>query len=165
MKLTSKESTVYLIHFIKPYKHARRYLGYSPNLDKRITDRHSDSHARQLARGASALDSVTLIFVIAHFRFLPWIYSHVSTLKAAEAEYKTDATVYDDKVEKAIAANDDQTTHHQAEYHDSVTPMAHNSGAEKVPNFMMLFLTMAPYPCGHRMLDEAGMSNGSCQRQ
>jgi hypothetical protein len=38
MKLTSTEPTVYLIHFIKPYKHARHYLGYSQNLDKRITD-------------------------------------------------------------------------------------------------------------------------------
>ena len=30
--------TVYLIHFLKSYKHARHYLGYSENLDKRITD-------------------------------------------------------------------------------------------------------------------------------
>ena len=38
MKLTSKTPTVYLIHFRKSYKHARHYLGYSANLDKRITD-------------------------------------------------------------------------------------------------------------------------------
>jgi predicted GIY-YIG superfamily endonuclease len=29
---------VYLIHFLKSYKHARHYLGYSENLNKRITD-------------------------------------------------------------------------------------------------------------------------------
>src|SRR5262245_39293911 len=29
---------VYLIHFWKPYRHAKHYLGYSENLDKRITD-------------------------------------------------------------------------------------------------------------------------------
>lgn len=66
---------------------------------------YSDSQDAQLARGVSALDSVTLIFVIAHFCFLLWIYNHASTLKAAEAEYKSGATVYNDKAEKAIAAN------------------------------------------------------------
>jgi predicted GIY-YIG superfamily endonuclease len=30
--------TVYLIHFNHAYKHARHYLGFSENLDKRITD-------------------------------------------------------------------------------------------------------------------------------
>lgn len=30
--------TVYLIHFRKPYQHARHYMGYSENLDKRLTD-------------------------------------------------------------------------------------------------------------------------------
>jgi predicted GIY-YIG superfamily endonuclease len=38
MKLTSNRPTVYLIHFNRPYRHARHYLGYSTNLDKRITD-------------------------------------------------------------------------------------------------------------------------------
>jgi hypothetical protein len=53
----------------------------------------------------SALDSVTLIFVIAHFCFLLWVYGHVSTLKSAEAEYKESAEKYNAKVEQAIAAN------------------------------------------------------------
>ena len=30
--------TVYLIHFNQAYKHARRYLGFTEHLDKRITD-------------------------------------------------------------------------------------------------------------------------------
>jgi predicted GIY-YIG superfamily endonuclease len=29
---------VYLIHFNRAYRHAKHYLGYSENLDKRITD-------------------------------------------------------------------------------------------------------------------------------
>ena len=31
-------TTVYLIHFNRPYRHARHYLGFTENLDKRITD-------------------------------------------------------------------------------------------------------------------------------
>jgi len=46
-----------------------------------------------------------LIFVIAHFCFLLWVYGHVSTLKSAEAEYKDSAEKYNAKVEQAIAAN------------------------------------------------------------
>ncbi len=30
--------TIYLIHFWKPYRHARHYTGYSEDLDKRLTD-------------------------------------------------------------------------------------------------------------------------------
>jgi predicted GIY-YIG superfamily endonuclease len=30
--------TVYLLHFNKPYYHAQHYIGYSDQLDKRITD-------------------------------------------------------------------------------------------------------------------------------
>jgi predicted GIY-YIG superfamily endonuclease len=48
MKLTSTTPTVYLIHFLKPYKHARHYLGYSTNLDKRITDHLCGTGARLL---------------------------------------------------------------------------------------------------------------------
>jgi predicted GIY-YIG superfamily endonuclease len=48
MKLTSTTPTVYLIHFLKPYKHARHYLGYSTNLDKRITDHLCGMGARLL---------------------------------------------------------------------------------------------------------------------
>ncbi len=48
---------------------------------------YSDSSDARLARGVSALDSGTLVFVIAHFCFLLWVYGHISTLKNAEAEY------------------------------------------------------------------------------
>jgi predicted GIY-YIG superfamily endonuclease len=34
----SHRGTVYLIHFRKPYRHAKHYLGYTENLDKRLTD-------------------------------------------------------------------------------------------------------------------------------
>ena len=32
------KQTVYLIHFNKPLKHAKHYLGFTENLDKRLTD-------------------------------------------------------------------------------------------------------------------------------
>jgi predicted GIY-YIG superfamily endonuclease len=38
---TQSEGTVYLLHFSEPYKHARHYLGWSTNLDKRL-----DSHRK-----------------------------------------------------------------------------------------------------------------------
>ena len=37
-KSPADSKTVYLIHFNKPYRHARHYLGFTENLDKRITD-------------------------------------------------------------------------------------------------------------------------------
>jgi predicted GIY-YIG superfamily endonuclease len=37
-KSPADSKTVYLIHFRKPYRHARHYLGFTENLDKRITD-------------------------------------------------------------------------------------------------------------------------------
>ncbi len=40
--------TVYLLHFLKPYRHAKHYLGYSTNLDKRITDHLAGMGARLL---------------------------------------------------------------------------------------------------------------------
>ena len=42
----------------------------------------------------SALDSVTLIWVIAHFCFLLRVYGHLTTLQAAEREYKAAAERY-----------------------------------------------------------------------
>jgi predicted GIY-YIG superfamily endonuclease len=35
---TKPHGVVYLIHFNRAYKHARHYLGYSEDLDKRLTD-------------------------------------------------------------------------------------------------------------------------------
>jgi predicted GIY-YIG superfamily endonuclease len=37
-KSTAHFTTVYLIHFNKAYRHARHYIGFTTNLDKRITD-------------------------------------------------------------------------------------------------------------------------------
>src|SRR5215510_2445485 len=40
------KQTVYLIHFNRSYRHARHYLGYSENLDKRICDHLCGQGAR-----------------------------------------------------------------------------------------------------------------------
>jgi predicted GIY-YIG superfamily endonuclease len=40
--------TLYLIHFAKPYKHARHYLGVTNNLDHRLALHRSGSGARLL---------------------------------------------------------------------------------------------------------------------
>jgi hypothetical protein len=37
-KSLAHSTTVYLIHFNKAYRHARHYIGFTTNLDKRITD-------------------------------------------------------------------------------------------------------------------------------
>ena len=37
-KFPAHFTTVYLIHFNKAYRHARHYIGFTTNLDKRITD-------------------------------------------------------------------------------------------------------------------------------
>jgi hypothetical protein len=38
---------VYLIHFDKPYKHARHYIGFTDNLEQRL---HDHEHTRNGAR-------------------------------------------------------------------------------------------------------------------
>src|SRR5262249_54388336 len=66
---------------------------------------YSDSSDAQMSKGVSALDSVTLIFVIAHFCFLLWIQGHIWALKAREADYKASATAYNEKAEKISGDN------------------------------------------------------------
>jgi hypothetical protein len=66
---------------------------------------YSDSPDRQLARGVSALDSVTLIFVIAHFCGLLWIYGHLYTLQSAEAKYEAAAEKYNADARQLQADN------------------------------------------------------------
>jgi len=66
---------------------------------------YSDSRDAKMSRGVAALDSVTLIFVIAHFSFLLWIQGHVWTLQARETEYKAVATAYNEKAEKISSDN------------------------------------------------------------
>lgn len=38
--------TIYLIHFEKPYKHARHYLGYTNDLEKRLARHRNGNGAR-----------------------------------------------------------------------------------------------------------------------
>lgn len=41
-------STVYLIHFEKPYQHAKHYLGFTTDLDARIADHRAGVGSRLL---------------------------------------------------------------------------------------------------------------------
>lgn len=38
--------TVYLLHFAKPYKHARHYVGYTDNLSRRLSEHKRGKSAR-----------------------------------------------------------------------------------------------------------------------
>jgi hypothetical protein len=66
---------------------------------------YSDSRDTKLARGVSLLDSITLVFVIAHFCFLLYVQGHIWTLRAAEDIYKVSAVAYNDKAEKVSTDN------------------------------------------------------------
>jgi hypothetical protein len=66
---------------------------------------YSDSRDVRMARGVAALDSLTLVFVIAHFSFLLWIQGHVWALQSREADYKASATAYNEKAEKVSIDN------------------------------------------------------------
>ncbi|MGH9849024.1 MAG: GIY-YIG nuclease family protein [Blastocatellia bacterium] len=46
--MQDNHSTVYLIHFNKRYRHAGHYIGFTTNLDKRITDHLCGMGARLL---------------------------------------------------------------------------------------------------------------------
>lgn len=46
-----QEGTIYLLHFDKPFHHARHYLGWTSNLKSRI-DRHWEGHGSKLIRAA-----------------------------------------------------------------------------------------------------------------
>ena len=66
---------------------------------------YSDSGDRQLARGVSALDSVTLLFVVAHFAFLMWAYGHLKTIQSAEAKYEQQAERFNAQAREVQDAN------------------------------------------------------------
>ncbi|MCI0390324.1 MAG: hypothetical protein MOB07_16360 [Acidobacteria bacterium] len=66
---------------------------------------YSDSHDSRLARGVSALDSVTLVFVIAHFCFLLWVYGHLLALQSADAEYKNSAEKFNAEARQVSTDN------------------------------------------------------------
>jgi hypothetical protein len=67
---------------------------------------YSDSTDAHLSRGVSILDSVTLLFVVAHFSFLMWVYGHLSTLKNAEADYKAAIATYNAEARGVQAGNE-----------------------------------------------------------
>lgn len=66
---------------------------------------YSDSDDPRLARGVSLLDSVALIFVVAHFCFVMWAYTHLLTLRVAEADYRAHVEAFNVKAEKIQADN------------------------------------------------------------
>jgi len=59
---------------------------------------YSDSDDRLLAIGVAALDSLTLLFVAAHFSFLLWCQGHLWTLRAAETKYGQDLAAYNSQI-------------------------------------------------------------------
>src|SRR5262249_50581693 len=66
---------------------------------------YSDSSDRLLAIGVAALDSLTLLFVAAHFSFLLWCQGHLWTLRAAETKHQQDLAVYNAQVAPISADN------------------------------------------------------------
>lgn len=55
---------------------------------------YSDAKRGRMARGVSALDSASLLFVIAHFCFLVYILGHSWILRGADADYKVAVEKY-----------------------------------------------------------------------
>jgi len=66
---------------------------------------YSDSTDRRLARGVAGLDSITLLFVVAHFAGLMYAYGHLQTIRSAERKYDALAAVYNAKAEKVSTDN------------------------------------------------------------
>jgi hypothetical protein len=48
--MTGVPGTVYLLHFDRPYKHARHYLGWTANLQARL-DSHRAGHGARIRIG------------------------------------------------------------------------------------------------------------------
>lgn len=46
--MTAAAGTVYLLHFDRPYRHARHYTGWTDNLDRRLSEHHAGRGARLL---------------------------------------------------------------------------------------------------------------------
>lgn len=47
--MTAQTGTIYLLHFDRPYKHARHYCGWTANLDARLVEHATGHGARLLA--------------------------------------------------------------------------------------------------------------------
>jgi hypothetical protein len=67
---------------------------------------YSDSNDRLLAIGVAALDSITLLFVAAHFSFLLYCQGHLWTLRAAEDQHRTDMATYNNQWSPVRESND-----------------------------------------------------------
>lgn len=46
---STPDGTVYLLHFDRPYRHARHYVGWTSNLDGRLAEHTAGHGARLLA--------------------------------------------------------------------------------------------------------------------
>src|SRR5262245_16199944 len=66
---------------------------------------YSDSSDRLLAIGVAALDSISLLFVAAHFSFLLWCQGHLWTLRTAEEKIRQDLAAYNAQVAPISADN------------------------------------------------------------
>jgi hypothetical protein len=66
---------------------------------------YSDSQDRFLAIGVAGLDSLTLLFVAAHFTFLLWCQGHLWTLRSAEMKYQQDLSTYNSQITPISADN------------------------------------------------------------
>jgi len=64
---------------------------------------YSDSSDRKLAVVVSLLDSIALIFCIAHFSFLVWTLGHFKTLQSAEAKYEAQTIDFNARAERIRA--------------------------------------------------------------
>ncbi len=61
MTETQVEGTVYLLHFETPYKHARHYMGFAYNVERRIEEHRNGNGARLM----QAVVGAGIDFVIA----------------------------------------------------------------------------------------------------
>jgi hypothetical protein len=67
---------------------------------------YSDSEDRLLAMGVAILDSITLLFVAAHFSFLLWAQGHLWILRAAEDRRRSDLATYNAQWAPVRESND-----------------------------------------------------------
>lgn len=67
---------------------------------------YSDSEDRTLAVGVAILDSMTLLFVAAHFSFLLYCQGHLWTLRAAEEKYRLDLATYNAQWKPVTESNE-----------------------------------------------------------
>jgi len=66
---------------------------------------YSDSSDGQMASRVSLLDSITLLFVIAHFCGLLWVLGHLYTIRRAEAKYEARAAMVNEELKKVSTDN------------------------------------------------------------